>query len=170
MSEINSTVFLHLYRLCLFIVINKLGVSDMKLADILVVEDCAFDIEIIKGLMKADHMKFNLHTAVNGQDALDFLNSDKNPGIDFILLDINMLFMDGFSFLEYKQEHAVPDCPVVVCTSSTYDEDMDKAYLLGATDYIEKPPSIDKIKNFIGKIKTVYLDENDNEFRILQAA
>ncbi|MGH1350871.1 MAG: response regulator [Methyloligellaceae bacterium] len=142
----------------------------MKLAEILVVDDCDIDLKIVEYQMSRENMKFNLHTAINGQAAIDFLNSDENPGIDIIFLDLNMPFMDGFSFLEYRKNNELPNCPIAICTSSTYYEDMDKAYALGATDYMEKPPSKANIKKLIEKIETVYWEEYDGELRILKAS
>ncbi len=142
----------------------------MKLAEILVVDDSDIDLKIVEYQMSRENMKFNLHTAANGQAAIDFLNSDKNPDIDIIFLDLNMPFMDGFSFLEYRKKHDISNCPIAICTSSTYYEDMDKAYALGATDYIEKPPTKNSIKQLIEKIETVYWEEFDGELRILKAS
>ncbi len=145
------------------------GNAQEQLVNVLLVEDNEFDIELTKCVMEEDHIEFNLYIADNGQDAIDFLTSEANPRIDLILLDINMPYMDGFGFLENRNLTGKPVCPVVMCSTSTFKDDIEKCYALGANDYIEKPPTLDKIKLFVEKIPSLKLLKNSNGYRLIQA-
>ena len=51
--------------------------------------------------------------------------------------------MDGFDVLRWLQKHPkLRRMPVTVLTSSNRDEDVDKAYDLGANSYVVKPGSL----------------------------
>jgi len=60
------------------------------------------DDPIVRSIVEAgfeNHSVGNIHTAVDGQNALDIL--DQDPGIDFIFCDLNMPNMDGLQFLRH---------------------------------------------------------------------
>lgn len=60
-----------------------------------------------------------------------------NPNL--ILLDLIMPNTDGFSFLEIRQqEEGLKKIPVIVFSTLGQEKDVEKAKLLGATDYINK--------------------------------
>ena len=84
-----------------------------------------------------------LHTALNGQDALKQINeSDLNGLPEVIFVDLNMPVMDGFQFIEAfsKLDHTKTDnVKIIVVTSSEDPKDMKRAKLLGIKDYLVKP-------------------------------
>jgi chemosensory pili system protein ChpA (sensor histidine kinase/response regulator) len=87
-------------------------------------------------------------TAVNGQEALDVLDSEK---VDFILTDLEMPVMHGYELLgELKRREALSSIPVVVITSRAGDQHREKAINLGASDYLVKPFDEDSL---LGKLR-----------------
>ncbi|MFD1141224.1 response regulator [Larkinella insperata] len=57
-----------------------------------------------------------------------------------ILLDVNMPYLGGFETLEQLREHPLyKSLPVVMLTTSNQAEDRQRAFLLGAKDFITKP-------------------------------
>ena len=84
-----------------------------------------------------------LHTAMNGKDAIDQINkSDINWSPDVIFVDLNMPVMDGFQFIEAfsKLDHSKTDkVKIIIVTSSEDPEDMKRARSLGVKDYLVKP-------------------------------
>lgn len=86
-----------------------------------------------------------VRTALNGRQALTLFNDyylKVKTLPDVILLDLNMPIMDGFGFLEAFQKLNMPhkeNVKIIVLTSSTNEEDMDKALKLGASYYLTKP-------------------------------
>lgn len=86
-----------------------------------------------------------IHSALNGKEALDLINdyfTGDRAIPDIILLDLNMLIMDGFQFIEafkrldYQKKEKVL---IVVLTSSENPEDIIKAKKLGVDHYLTKP-------------------------------
>src|SRR6185295_8714925 len=64
------------------------------------------------------------------------------PRPALILLDLNMPRKDGReALLEIKANAALRQIPIVVLTTSQADEDICRAYDLGANSYITKPVS-----------------------------
>jgi CheY-like chemotaxis protein len=98
-------------------------------------------------LLQASGIASEIHTAVNGQEALDLLNNyytgfSSLP--DVILLDLNMPVMDGFSFLEAFQKLKLPkkeQVSIIIVTSSEDPKDMARAKQMGITKYLTKPVS-----------------------------
>lgn len=94
-----------------------------------------------------------VHTALNGQQALDLVNgyfSGTAALPDAILLDLTMPELDGFGFLEAFRKLKVPGMErvnIVVITSSINPKDMERVKELGITKYLIKPITLEKLKD-----------------------
>jgi len=108
---------------------------------ILIVEDNDDDVLMIKRGFKKGKIGNKIHRVTNGAEALSFLNDKNNlKNTKLILLDLNMEIMNGFEFLGKRMNLAdIKNIPVVILTSSTRHEDIQKAYDLGCNSYVEKP-------------------------------
>ena len=74
----------------------------------------------------------------------------KNGRLDVILLDWMMPETDGLTVLEkLKRNRKTKDIPVFMLTAKRQLSDMDKAYILGADDYITKPFKLRQISKII---------------------
>lgn len=82
---------------------------------------------------------FRAITAENGAEALELLLSSKwEP--DIILSDVEMPHVDGWALLEYlKTDEHFGHIPVVMITSLEGDEHRQRAFDLGASDFLVKP-------------------------------
>lgn len=95
---------------------------------------------------------FRVITANNGADALELLLNNKEP--DLILSDIEMPQIDGWQFLEYvKTDDNFGRIPVVIITSLDADEYRERAFSLGASDYIVKPFGMRDVERALSIIK-----------------
>jgi two-component system CheB/CheR fusion protein len=121
-----------------------------RLANVLLVDDREADIELTRVLLRdRDKIDFNLSVARGGAEALKYLAEAqaRDEAVDLILLDINMPGMDGFeTLMRVRQDDALKRTPVVMCTGSTYDKDMERAEALGAAGYMLKPPSLAQLR------------------------
>jgi two-component system, sensor histidine kinase and response regulator len=102
---------------------------------ILAVDDVLDNILLLKALLH--RAKYNVISAMSGVEALAKVKND-NP--DLMLLDIMMPEMDGFEVLRQLRE--MPDhenMPVIMLTALHGQDDIIKAFNLGATDFIMKP-------------------------------
>ena len=107
--------------------------------------------------------------ARDGVEALDYLfgtgnraNKDLNTTPDIILLDINLPKIDGLEVLKrIRADKSTKLLPVVILTSSKEDEDLIKAYGLGANSYIRKPVSFTQFVEVIQQLGLYWLILNE---------
>ena len=124
---------------------------------ILIVEDEEDHYRLIKkSLNEAGLMMNELYRVENGQYAIDFLKkegkfADSTHALPtLILLDIKLPMKNGFEVLEeVKADENLKNIPVIMLTTTSNSEDIERAMSLGANDYIVKPV---KFKDFISKI------------------
>ena len=87
----------------------------------------------------------DIHTALNGQQALDLINeyfTGSRSLPEIILLDLNMPLMDGFQFLEVFKKLDLPNIKkvkVIIVSSSDNPKDIQRAKSLGIEHYLTKP-------------------------------
>ena len=102
---------------------------------ILVVDDDVEMTELIRDILVS--RDYEVVLAHDGLLAIEKSNREK---IDLILLDIRMPFFSGFWFCDaFKQRPQTKNIPVIVISALTGNEDIQKAYQMGAVDYIKKP-------------------------------
>ena len=99
-----------------------------------------------------------LHTAFNGEEALDLLlgrngQAALRPLPEVILLDLNMPRMNGAEFLAELRAH--PDLAhltVFITTTSDLDADRLNAQNLGVSGYILKPLDFESNANMMDSL------------------
>ena len=102
---------------------------------ILIVDDEPFNVDYLE--QELEEINCEIITAVNGQDALDKINSQN---FDLVLLDIMMPVMDGFEVLSHlKANRSTRDLPVIVISANNDLRSVVKGIKLGAEDYLSKP-------------------------------
>ncbi len=126
--------------------------------DILIVEDNRADIRLVQEILKRGKMIVNLHTALDGIEAMEYLRKeDKYKDMnrpDLILLDLNMPRKDGREVLEdIKSDKELKTIPVIVMTISKAEEDILRSYNLHANAYIVKPIELDQFMNVVRSIE-----------------
>lgn len=103
----------------------------------LIIDDAIINREILKEILK-DEM--DILEAADGSTGLEILK-DNLEDIDIVLLDLIMPgVLDGFGVLfEMKREHITDYVPVIMISSDSDTANMERAYDLGALDYITRP-------------------------------
>lgn len=82
--------------------------------------------------------------ATSGKKALKLAVQQPQP--DLILLDINMLGMDGYEVLQtLKADPVTAHIPVIIVTDLPDSEDEAKGFRMGASDFITKPVNADRL-------------------------
>lgn len=108
---------------------------------ILVVDDVPVNNLLVEKMLA--RYKFNMRTACNGKECMQAVENEK-PNL--ILLDLMMPVMDGFQVLkEIKGNPELADIKVVVLSALNTNEDIVKAYNMGADDFITKPIILEKL-------------------------
>ena len=106
-----------------------------KRQKILIVDDAELNRDILKEILGETYSYLE---AENGNQAIQIMG--ENPGIDLMLLDINMPQMNGFEVLKWmKQSQCIEETPVIMISSEESVDIMRKAYEMGITDYITRP-------------------------------
>jgi len=134
-----------------------------KLAEILLVEDNEGDIELTREAFEDAKFRNNLHIAMDGDEALDFLfkrnGNEQAQTPDIILLDLNLPGTDGREVLEeIKSDQLLRRIPVIVLTSSQADKDILESYDLHANCYIVKPVNAHKFMQVVHQVENFWID------------
>jgi len=101
---------------------------------ILVVDDEPDVIEVVNLCFSLRWPEAEVTAANNGEDALKLIEQDKP---DFVLLDINLPGMDGFTFCQEVRSFC--DVPIVMLSARDSEVDKVRGLEMGADDYITKP-------------------------------
>lgn len=123
---------------------------------ILLVEDNPLDIDLTIRAFKKRNLTNPIQVARDGEEALAYIEKwDAGEEIPVvILLDLNMPKLDGLEVLKVIKKHPkYASIPVVVLTSSSDNNDIEKAYKLGANSYIVKPVNFDKFVDVASHIE-----------------
>lgn len=115
---------------------------------ILICDDDEDDRMLTKQALEQAHVSNAVNFVENGEELLDYLyqrgayagESGKAPRPGLILLDLNMPKMDGREALKViKGDETLRDIPVVVLSTSRFDQDIVRSYQLGVNSFISKP-------------------------------
>jgi two-component system, NtrC family, nitrogen regulation response regulator NtrX len=113
----------------------------LKAARILIVDDEPLIRQSLSGVLEDEG--YQTHAVATGEECCDEL---RHTAYDLVLLDVWLPGMDGLETLARIQEIPFADRPVVVIISGHGTiETAVKATKLGAFDFIEKPPTIEKV-------------------------
>lgn len=94
---------------------------------------------------------------LNGREAIDYLAraihsetpTEGFPVPDLVLLDLNMPFRTGMEVLDWaRQQPRYAATPILIFTSSNQAKDVAEAYAKGATAYVMKPNSVERLAEF----------------------
>jgi CheY-like chemotaxis protein len=120
---------------------------------ILMADDDADDRMLTKEALEESRVLNELRFVEDGEELMDYLHrrgrftdpaDSPRPGL--ILLDLNMPKKDGREALkEIKADPNLRRIPVVVMTTSRAEEDIFRSYDFGASSFITKPVTFDRL-------------------------
>mgnify|MGYP002550575733 FL=1 len=103
---------------------------------VLIVDDSELNREMLGSMLGNE---YEILEAENGAQAVEILREHISD-LSLILLDVQMPQMDGLEVLiRMNQSHWIDSIPVVMISSETAPKFIERAYDLGATDYIARP-------------------------------
>jgi PleD family two-component response regulator len=121
------------------------------MVNIFIAEDDRDDFLLLKEAIEVALPKFRIQHSLDGKTFLQSLNNELEP--DLIFLDLNLPKKNGFDCLvELRQIESLQTTPVIIYSTSSDVEDIDKCYKNGCTLYLVKPSSFTDLSNQIRKI------------------
>ncbi len=136
---------------------------------ILVVEDDENDVLLLQRAFRRAGIMNPLQIVRHGDDAVaylegsgEFADRTAHPFPVFMLLDLKLPRRTGLEVLEWvKERTGLKRIPIVVLTSSKNDDDIDRAYELGANSYVVKPVSFETLIELAKSLELYWLVLNE---------
>ena len=123
-------------------------------------DDDSDDCLLFEDALKEVNEKVRLTMASDGMELMDILEETVPPPPDVIFLDLNMPRKSGYECLEeIKRTPKFQGIPVVIFSTSSQQDAIDRVYNDGANLYIRKPGSFPKLKLAIEKILSMDLKD-----------
>lgn len=112
---------------------------------ILVIEDDETMRNAIKRILESEGYILKL-----AADATELTSVLDDQSVDLILMDVGLPWINGFELAQLLKEHKdLKKIPLVFVSGKASEEDMKKAFELGADDYIKKPFDVEKLKKTV---------------------
>jgi DNA-binding response OmpR family regulator len=137
-----------------FIMEKKSHLSTGRKQKILIIEDEATLQKALQEILLQEN--YEVISALDGKRGLEMALSEAP---NMILLDLILPKMDGFEVLkDLKKDEKTKEIPIIILTNLGSTEDVQKALVLGATNYMVKADHdlseiVEKIKGIIGQEK-----------------
>ncbi|MBV1884440.1 MAG: response regulator [Pseudomonadales bacterium] len=133
--------------------------------DILIVEDNPVHLMLLKSILLS--LNYRVHTASNGQEALNYVYVEH---ADCILMDLHMPDMSGLEITTaIRHLNQYQHTPIIAVTAKSASEYQQDCFDLGMNDFISKPVNIKLIQETLdtwlihgGKKKAIPLDPPPN--------
>jgi CheY-like chemotaxis protein len=120
---------------------------------ILMADDDADDRMLTRDALEESRVLNELRFVEDGEELMEYLtrkgkyaSAEDSPRPGLILLDLNMPKKDGREALkEIKSDPNLRRIPVVIMTTSKAEEDVFRSYDFGASSFITKPVTFDRL-------------------------
>jgi CheY-like chemotaxis protein len=137
---------------------------------ILLVEDNATDVVLIRRAFEQAKMANPIHVVSDGDAAVEYLGGtgeysdrSKYPLPILILLDLKLPRRSGLEVLAWlKEQEPLRRIPVVMLTSSEQPRDVDAAYDSGVNSYLVKPVEYDSLFKMLKAVNLYWMMLNEH--------
>jgi CheY-like chemotaxis protein len=128
---------------------------------ILLVDDSENDLFLMREAFSKAEFHSPLHAVENGEDAIAYLKGEgiysdrsKYPLPAVMVLDLNMPKKNGFDVLAWvRGEPAFKRLSVIILTASLRNEDVERAFDLGANAFLVKPATLARLVIMIRRLR-----------------
>lgn len=139
-----------------------------KQLTILLAEDESDDIFLMRRALSSASVPNPLSVVRDGEEVLEYIQgigkyADRQayPLPAILLLDLNMPKKSGFEVLEWvRRQETLQGLPVIVLSTSNQEQDIRKAYALGANSYLTKPSNFGQLVTMVKMVETNWLKIN----------
>jgi len=120
---------------------------------VLIIDDSVMNRDLLREMLQD---KYRVLEAEDGEKGL-YLLAQYGTQITLVLLDIVMPGIDGFDVLEsMKKDGWLQDIPVIMISSEDSIEAVERAYTLGASDYVSRPFTMNVVRQRAANIIRLY--------------
>ena len=109
--------------------------------NILIIEDDKSIRRVIKKIIEGENKNYKIIEAIDGKDGLIKINENQ---LNIILCDIKMPRLDGIDVLKYVKKNNL-FIPFILLTGHGNIDTAVNAMKIGAFDFIEKPPDLNRL-------------------------
>jgi CheY-like chemotaxis protein len=133
---------------------------------ILMADDDADDRMLTRDALEESRVLNEMRFVEDGEELMDYLHrrgkyadAESSPKPGLILLDLNMPKKDGREALkEIKSDPNLRRIPVVIMTTSKAEEDIFRSYDFGASSFITKPVTFDRLVDLMKAIGEYWVE------------
>jgi CheY-like chemotaxis protein len=127
-------------------------ITDKKV--ILIAEDVAMNMFLIKKIVSNILPNVEIIEAVNGRETLEIV---RNQYVDLVLMDVQMPEMDGMEAtqkIRLLDLERVKNLPIIALTAGALKEEKEKALNAGMNDFLTKPIDTEHLERLLNKYLT----------------
>jgi CheY-like chemotaxis protein len=137
--------------------LGEVQAKSSSVATVLHIDDDPNDSELFQAAARRANVQFSVHTVTDGEQAMAYFNGrgvyanrQLYPLPALVLLDLKMPRATGFEVLGWIRKHSeVGNVPVVVFSGSELQDDIRRAYAVGADSYMVKPIGFNALVNLV---------------------
>lgn len=121
---------------------------------VLLVEDNSLNREIARDILERENM--SVEEAYDGAVAVDMVCSSEPGYYDFILMDIQMPYMDGYEAArEIRQldDRKLAGIPIIALTANVFEQDRSRSIEAGMNAHLAKPVDVNELVSLLRKIQ-----------------
>lgn len=131
---------------------ENIDINRFKGKKVLLVEDNDLNREIAVELL--EEYGFIVAEANDGTVAVEKIANAGEDTFDFVLMDIQMPYMDGYQAtreIRSLKNKKLAGIPIIAMTANAFEEDKKKALKAGMNDHLSKPIDIEKSLQVLGQ-------------------
>jgi two-component system, chemotaxis family, response regulator Rcp1 len=137
--------------------------AQARRAVVLMAEDNDDHVFLMRESLIDAKLLVDLHVVESGDLCMKFLRRqppyENAPRPDLLLLDIHMPRMNGYQVMEeISADPALRPLPVVVLTTSSDAEDVNRMYALGCKSFLSKPVRFEDFAQMMNRLTDYWFD------------
>jgi|SRR5579884_376737 len=129
--------------------------------EVLLVEDNPGDVRLVKEALRDFHLPLHLTIARDGEEAMQLLSKNGSGSSRLrphvVLLDLNLPKRSGHEVLRrIKEDPELQTTPVIIVSSASSADEVNRAYKMSANAYICKPMDLETTLQTIRDVCTFW--------------
>jgi CheY-like chemotaxis protein len=126
--------------------------------EVLIIDDNPGDVALIRESFRECSVQPRITAAQDAEQAFELLEDPQRPPPTLVILDVNLPRTNGLEVLRrIRAEQRWNAVPVVIMSSSTMPDEVERAYNLHASAYIGKPSNLEAYFEIARGIVTLWL-------------